>query len=95
MAKLYLRNGEVPKSRELLRKLMDDPVRGQEAAMMLGAMLERNGEKDAAMLCYKKALAVFEVDRLESDKPELVAPEVVLLRDSTAGEGAKEVIPAV
>jgi len=100
LAKLHLRNGERSTSRKLLRAIMDDPLRGKEAAMMLGEILERNGEKEAAMMCYKKALAIFEVDRLEKEKsiaPDNVpqASEAVLLENASASSSAKEVIPAV
>ena len=99
LAKLHMRNGERPRARELLRAVIDDPLRGQEAAMLLGEMLERNGEKEAAMLCYKKALAIFEVDRLEQEKivppDKIEQAEAVLLEDASASNGAKEVIPAV
>ncbi|NKB75956.1 MAG: hypothetical protein GKR96_02670 [Gammaproteobacteria bacterium] len=53
LARLYQRNGEVSNARGFLRQILDDDELGKEASLELAVLLERNGEREAAMLCYK------------------------------------------
>ena len=74
LARLYRRDRQLAKARELFAQVISDG--GNEACAELGSLLEEMGEKDAALLCYRQGVAALAPESDASEPPsagELVA----------------------
>jgi len=94
LARLYRRNEEYARAQELLKQLVAEHTKPEEACAELGALLEQIGEKDAALVCYKKGLSVSSPDLKIEEAPKdasgkLVAP------DESAPREITEVMPVI
>ena len=92
LARLYRRDRQWEKARQLFGEVIAGGR--DEVCAELGALLEEMGEKDAALLCYRKGLAARAPELAVAEPP--AAGELVALDGNEAPEaGGVEVMPAV
>ena len=94
LGRLYRRDRQFSKARDLFGQVISGGGRREEACMDLGALLEELGETDAALRCYRQGMAALapelEIDEaLPAAVGELVAP------GDAAHLGGSEVMPVV
>ncbi len=96
LARLHQRNGDTSSARAILRDILDDRQRGEEASLELAGLLERNGEREAAMICYKKALSLLtDPDQNVNPSRDVVVDGELILLSETTEQAAPEVIPVL
>ncbi len=74
LARLYRRDRQLEKAKELFSRAISGGH--HEACAELGSLLEEMGDKDAALLCYRRGMAAFRPESSDSGPPstgELVA----------------------
>ncbi len=92
LARLYRRNEEFERAQALLKQLISNGDKAKEACIELGGLLEQIGETEAAMICYRKGLALPTSDRLPTSSPSVTTGSEMVLLDTSEQPASGEAL---
>ncbi len=96
LARLCRRDGRLGKAKELFSRVISGGGH-DDACAELGSLLEEMGDKDAALLCYRRGMAALAPEWDAGELPPVPVGELVTLdaRESAEPAGGADVMPVV